>query len=278
MRRNFSLLLGMTLLTLPVSGMAQDVGVGENSPPAYLQQQPRAPLQQPGVAQPVYQPQMMQPGGEQPFLQPQPYQLPPPPQGVTSDPHATQPQVAPPPAPGVQTYTRPSYAQPAAPQSQTVPAIPVTEGEQPPAPDSVAGTKDVAAVLVAIDKVYAKKEELTVPVGSVQHSGELDILVKRCLTRVGEAMPRYAALLEINDRSNPAGPERVFSGWMFSDSPSLSALEHPHYDVTVVRCEAIKPEKEAEKPAAKADAKAPAKDGKKPAATSSPVAPSKPKS
>jgi hypothetical protein len=33
-------------------------------------------------------------------------------------------------------------------------------------------------------------------------------------------------------------PERIFSGWMFSSSPALSALEDPIYDVSVLSCNA----------------------------------------
>ena len=28
----------------------------------------------------------------------------------------------------------------------------------------------------------------------------------------------------------------MFSGWMLASSPALNALEHPRYDVWVVRC------------------------------------------
>jgi len=27
-----------------------------------------------------------------------------------------------------------------------------------------------------------------------------------------------------------------FSGWMFADSPALSALDHPRYDLWVINC------------------------------------------
>jgi hypothetical protein len=28
----------------------------------------------------------------------------------------------------------------------------------------------------------------------------------------------------------------VFSGWMFSSSPAVSAMEHPVYDITLLSC------------------------------------------
>ncbi len=38
------------------------------------------------------------------------------------------------------------------------------------------------------------------------------------------------------DKSAPADPDRIFSGWMFASSPGLNALEHPVYDVWVIDC------------------------------------------
>lgn len=39
-----------------------------------------------------------------------------------------------------------------------------------------------------------------------------------------------------SDNSESAEEELLFSGWMFASSPGLSALEHPVYDVWVIRC------------------------------------------
>ncbi|MEO0760210.1 MAG: DUF2155 domain-containing protein, partial [Pseudomonadota bacterium] len=47
-------------------------------------------------------------------------------------------------------------------------------------------------------------------------------------------------LIQITDRRRPGGP--VFSGWMFAESPALSALDHPRYDVWLISCIARKPE------------------------------------
>ncbi|MGB2533926.1 MAG: DUF2155 domain-containing protein [Candidatus Puniceispirillum sp.] len=31
-------------------------------------------------------------------------------------------------------------------------------------------------------------------------------------------------------------PKPVFAGWMFSSSPAVSAMEHPVYDITLLKC------------------------------------------
>ncbi|HLS19439.1 MAG TPA: DUF2155 domain-containing protein [Paracoccaceae bacterium] len=40
------------------------------------------------------------------------------------------------------------------------------------------------------------------------------------------------------DEGNGKGEEsgEAFSGWMFAQSPSLSALDHPRYDLWVISC------------------------------------------
>ena len=52
--------------------------------------------------------------------------------------------------------------------------------------------------------------------------------------------------LEEKAAAEPAAKEEapvVFSGWMYASSPGLSALEHPVYDIWVIRCTAPAPVK-----------------------------------
>ncbi|KCZ83625.1 hypothetical protein HAD_13524 [Hyphomonas adhaerens MHS-3] len=48
-----------------------------------------------------------------------------------------------------------------------------------------------------------------------------------------------ANAVETVSEENP----ELFSGWMFASSPGLSALEHPVYDIWVIRCTAPEPVK-----------------------------------
>jgi len=43
------------------------------------------------------------------------------------------------------------------------------------------------------------------------------------------------AFLRIWDTKTPDAPA-AFSGWMFAESPALSALDHPRYDLWVISC------------------------------------------
>ena len=58
-----------------------------------------------------------------------------------------------------------------------------------------------------------------------------------CVTHPPEETPENAAFLEIFQLTDGKEKQKVFSGWMFASSPALSALDHPVYDIWVLRCE-----------------------------------------
>ncbi|MDR3448463.1 MAG: DUF2155 domain-containing protein [Alphaproteobacteria bacterium] len=93
-------------------------------------------------------------------------------------------------------------------------------------------------VLRALDKMTARVEEMTLPVGKTFQFGSLSILARTCrVTLPEEAPPESAAYLEIYE-FKPGAQEQtsVFDGWMFASSPALSAMEHPVYDIWVTGC------------------------------------------
>jgi hypothetical protein len=116
-------------------------------------------------------------------------------------------------------------------------------------PEKPTGSKDVIVWLRVIDKLTATPHELRVSVGTVANYQTLSILPKRCSVN---DEGQYAALLEVYDQPPAGGTQELFSGWMFSASPSLSHIEHPFYDVSLVSCvpraaekaKAAKPKKE----------------------------------
>ena len=87
------------------------------------------------------------------------------------------------------------------------------------------------AVLQGMDKVTGRVRELSLPVGASIDFGELTITVDKCLTKTPEETPENAAYLRIFQQEN-----KIFSGWMFSSNPALSAMEDPVYDIWVVEC------------------------------------------
>ena len=94
-------------------------------------------------------------------------------------------------------------------------------------------------VLQGLDKVTARTATFEVPVGSAHRFGTLEITVHHCWKAPPEEPPENKAFLEVVDIRPDREPKTVFTGWMFSSSPALNALEHPVYDVQVERCKVV---------------------------------------
>lgn len=107
------------------------------------------------------------------------------------------------------------------------------------APAQESGTETLPiAVLGALDKITARVSELVVPVGERTEFFRLTIDVTSCQRRIVGARQESGVFLVITEQPVEGDPERLFSGWMFAGSPSVSALDHPIYDVWLVRCAA----------------------------------------
>lgn len=133
------------------------------------------------------------------------------------------------------------------------------------------------ATLRALDKITGRSADFEIEVGDPMVFGVLEIDLKACFQTPPEEPPESAAFLQITEadyvetntlteprlasevraeasaaetpdnapavtesEEEAAGP--LFSGWMFASTPGLSALEHPVYDVWVIRCRQPSPE------------------------------------
>jgi hypothetical protein len=119
---------------------------------------------------------------------------------------------------------------------------------------AIPASAQTIAVLQGLDKTTARISTLEAPIDQTVRFGRLAITVKACVKRPPEETPLTAAFLEIDEfrpgadrnvadpnvkaTATVALPKRVFSGWMFAQSPAISALEDPIYDVNVLDCRA----------------------------------------
>ena len=96
------------------------------------------------------------------------------------------------------------------------------------------------ATMQALDKITARISTLSAPVGEARQFGTLEVTIQRCAFHPPEEAPENAAYVVIRDLGYDLSdePAEVFSGWMFSSSPAISALEHPVYDITLLACSA----------------------------------------
>jgi len=92
------------------------------------------------------------------------------------------------------------------------------------------------AQLQGLDKTTARVSQFDAAVGATVRFGNLSIVVRDCRRSPPEERPENAAFVEIYETRPGEAKERLFSGWMFSSSPALSALEHAVYDVNLLAC------------------------------------------
>ncbi|APE45426.1 hypothetical protein BOO69_10850 [Sulfitobacter alexandrii] len=89
------------------------------------------------------------------------------------------------------------------------------------------------AVLRTLDKISGHSLDVELRTGQSSRLGNLDIVLNECRYPAGDPSGDAYAELEISDINKS---DTLFSGWMIASAPALSALEHPRYDVWVIRC------------------------------------------
>lgn len=93
-------------------------------------------------------------------------------------------------------------------------------------------------VLRTIDKLSARTHTFEIPVEkTVKFGRSLFIKARACRKSSPLDQPENAAFLQVWERKpGEDAANWVFSGWMFSSNPSLSAMDHSVYDVWVIEC------------------------------------------
>ena len=97
-------------------------------------------------------------------------------------------------------------------------------------------TAEPTAIMQGLDKITARVSRFDTPVEKPVTFGTLSIVVRDCEKSAPEDRPENAAFIEITETRLGEEKRPLFSGWMFSSSPALSALEHPVYDVNLLEC------------------------------------------
>lgn len=92
------------------------------------------------------------------------------------------------------------------------------------------------AVFAALNKVTARVTHLEIPINKTVRFGTLTITPRTCDTRPPTEPPHTLTFVEIDEIKLNGQKSRIFTGWMFAQSPGLHALEHPVYDVWLLNC------------------------------------------
>ncbi len=92
------------------------------------------------------------------------------------------------------------------------------------------------AVFSALDKVTARISKIEVPLNETVKFGSLKVTPRVCYSRPATERPKTTSFVEVNEVQLDGNEKRIFSGWMFAESPALNAVEHPVFDVWLTNC------------------------------------------
>ncbi len=124
--------------------------------------------------------------------------------------------------------------------------------------------KDRVATIGLLNKRNNLSQDLVMKPGESRRVGNVVVKLASCeRTLPWESRPEVGAFVQVfvEERANAESAlqwRKVFSGWLFRNSPSLNVVEHPVYDVWVKDC-AMKFPGEEDSPAAAASPSSAAK-------------------
>ncbi len=96
--------------------------------------------------------------------------------------------------------------------------------------------KHPVAVFSGLDKITGRIITFEVGANETVQFGSLQITERVCYSRPPTETPQTDTFVEIDNIDANNDYKRVFTGWMFAGSPSLHALDHPVYDIWLLRC------------------------------------------
>jgi len=92
------------------------------------------------------------------------------------------------------------------------------------------------AVLSGLDKITGRIISFDVYVNETVQFGALQVTPRVCYSRPVTEKPKTTGFLEVDEITLDRKIRRIFTGWMFADSPGLNAIEHPVYDIWLTDC------------------------------------------
>ena len=130
------------------------------------------------------------------------------------------------------------------------------ELQQAPAPPALAGEnadlgtplEERVATIGVLNKRNNVSQEIELSPGESRRLGDVIVRVQSCERTAPWELPQETGAFVQVLVAQPAGSDdfaKIFSGWLFLNSPSLNVVEHPIYDVWVKDCAMSFPGEEA---------------------------------
>lgn len=127
-------------------------------------------------------------------------------------------------------------------QNGTVETVDVPQTVTEVAPGTTPMAERVA-VLGLLNKRNGLSRDLTLRPGQAVRIGEVIVRLRACETSAPwEVQTLTGAFVQLDVRNAQSQFQRVFSGWLYKETPSLNVVEHPIYDVWPKSCEMTHPD------------------------------------
>ncbi|RAX39110.1 DUF2155 domain-containing protein [Rhizobium tropici] len=92
------------------------------------------------------------------------------------------------------------------------------------------------AVFSGLDKITGRITTFDVYINETVQFGALQVTPRACYSRDETEQQKVDGFVEVDEITLDRRIRRIFTGWMFADSPGLNAVEHPIYDVWLKEC------------------------------------------
>jgi hypothetical protein len=92
------------------------------------------------------------------------------------------------------------------------------------------------AVFNGLDKITGRIISFEVAIDETVQFGALQITPRVCYSRPPTDAPQTDTFAQIDEIDELKQTKRIFSGWMFADSPGLHGVEHPIFDIWLTAC------------------------------------------
>ena len=92
------------------------------------------------------------------------------------------------------------------------------------------------AEFTGIDKITGRIITFDVYINETVQFGALQVTPRVCYSRPGAEEPKTDSFVEVDEITLDRKIRRIFTGWMFAESPGLNAVEHAVYDVWLKAC------------------------------------------
>jgi hypothetical protein len=103
-------------------------------------------------------------------------------------------------------------------------------------PASAERISNPVAEFTGVDKITGRIITFDVYIDETVQFGALQVTPRVCYSRPVTEEPKTDSFVEVDEITLDRKIRRIFTGWMFAESPGLNAVEHAVYDVWLKGC------------------------------------------